>query len=119
LDDEIQVMRSIQEACLTAMSGCKFLRNCYIPFNSTYAPRTKIFASNIAATGADITEQYGMVKDEAFYKHRFKDVPALCGQTCVFLAAGKWDELRDFILIQGKMSQRYLQQEGEFWRVNN
>jgi hypothetical protein len=38
------------------------------------------------------------VKDEAFYKSLFKDVPALCGQTCAFLAAGKGKELRGFYL---------------------
>jgi hypothetical protein len=51
-----------------------------------------------AATAKDVTEKYGIVKDEAFYKSLFRDGPELCGQTCAFLAAGKGKELRGFYL---------------------
>lgn len=53
---------------------------------------------NIAATGDDVTEKYGIVKDESFYKHLFKDDPSLCGQTCAFLSTGKGKELRGLYL---------------------
>ncbi|KAF4635682.1 hypothetical protein G7Y89_g2413 [Cudoniella acicularis] len=72
LDDEIQVYALHPGGVLTAMGS--------------------------SATAPDVTEKYGIVKDEAFYKFLFKDIPALCGQTCAFLAAGRGKELRGFYL---------------------
>jgi hypothetical protein len=53
---------------------------------------------NIAVTGTDVIEKYGIVKDENFYKTLFKDDPSLCGQTCAFLSTGKGKVLRGFYL---------------------
>ncbi|KUJ08824.1 short chain dehydrogenase/reductase-like protein SDR [Mollisia scopiformis] len=61
-------------------------------------PGGVLTAMGSSATAADVTEKYGIVKDEAFYKHLFKDAPALCGQTCAFLSTGKGKELRGLYL---------------------
>lgn len=52
----------------------------------------------IAGASPDILEKYGDVRDEKFFEELFKDTPALCGQTCVFLASGKGKELRGLYL---------------------
>lgn len=51
---------------------------------------------NSIAAGApkDVQEKYGQPRDEDFFKDLFKDPPALCGQTCAWLATGEGKELR-------------------------
>lgn len=43
-------------------------------------------------------EKYGDVRDEKFFMELFKDEPALCGQTCAWLATGRGKELRGLYL---------------------
>jgi len=56
-----------------------------------------------------VTEKYGIVKDETFYKSLFRDGPELCGQTCAFLASGKGKELRGLYLDSRQDVTRLLQ----------
>ncbi|KAF1849638.1 short chain dehydrogenase/reductase-like protein SDR [Cucurbitaria berberidis CBS 394.84] len=56
--------------------------------------------SAMGGSGAaeDVKEKYGDITDEEFYKDLFKDTPALCGQTCAYLATGRGKELRGFYI---------------------
>ncbi|PSN68608.1 short chain dehydrogenase/reductase-like protein SDR [Corynespora cassiicola Philippines] len=51
-----------------------------------------------SAAKSDVTEKYGSVSDEKSFMALFKDPPALCGQTCAWLASGRGKELRGFYL---------------------
>ncbi|KAF2183464.1 short chain dehydrogenase/reductase-like protein SDR [Zopfia rhizophila CBS 207.26] len=51
-----------------------------------------------SAAKQDIAEKYGNLQDEASFMELFKDPPALCGQTCAFLASGRGEELRGLFL---------------------
>ncbi|KAF2004911.1 NAD(P)-binding protein [Amniculicola lignicola CBS 123094] len=50
------------------------------------------------AAKQDVLDKYGDVRDEAFFMELFKDTPALCGQTCAFLASGRGKDLRGLYL---------------------
>jgi hypothetical protein len=52
----------------------------------------------IAGASQDVLDKYGDVRDEKFFMDLFKDPPALCGQTCAFLASGRGKELRGLYL---------------------
>lgn len=52
----------------------------------------------IAGASKDVLDKYGDVHDEKFFIDLFKDPPALCGQTCAFLATGRGKELRGLYL---------------------
>jgi hypothetical protein len=52
----------------------------------------------IAGASQDVLERYGDVRDEKFFMDLFRDPPALCGQTCAFLASGRGKELRGLYL---------------------
>ncbi|KAF2021503.1 NAD(P)-binding protein [Aaosphaeria arxii CBS 175.79] len=56
--------------------------------------------TGMGGSGADqdVLEKYGDVRDEKFFMELFKDEPALCGQTCAFLASGRGKELRGLYL---------------------
>ncbi|ORY11102.1 hypothetical protein BCR34DRAFT_664558 [Clohesyomyces aquaticus] len=51
-----------------------------------------------SAAKQDVLDKYGDVRDEKFFMELFKDPPALCGQTCAFLASGRGKELRGLYL---------------------
>ncbi|KAH8730338.1 short chain dehydrogenase/reductase-like protein SDR [Phaeosphaeriaceae sp. PMI808] len=51
-----------------------------------------------AGAAIDVKEKYGDITDEEFFKDLFKDGPALCGQTCAYLATGRGKELRGLYL---------------------
>ncbi|KAF2471623.1 NAD(P)-binding protein [Lindgomyces ingoldianus] len=51
-----------------------------------------------SAAKKDVLEKYGDVRDEKFFMELFKDPPALCGQTCAFLASGRGKDLRGLYL---------------------
>jgi NAD(P)-dependent dehydrogenase (short-subunit alcohol dehydrogenase family) len=50
------------------------------------------------AAKQDVRDKYGDPRDESFFMTLFKDPPALCGQTCAFLASGRGIDLRGFYL---------------------
>ncbi|KAF2801148.1 NAD(P)-binding protein [Melanomma pulvis-pyrius CBS 109.77] len=56
--------------------------------------------TSMGSSGAskDVRDKYGDVHDEKFFIDLFKDTPALCGQTCAFLATGRGKELRGLYL---------------------
>jgi len=80
-------------------------------------PGGVLTAMGSSATGDDVTERYGIVKDESFYKHLFKDDPALCGQTCAFLSTGRGKELRGFYLDSRQDVTRLIAAGREFLRA--
>jgi hypothetical protein len=51
----------------------------------------------------DVKQKYGDITDKEFFKNLFKDGPALCAQTCTYLASGQGKELRGlyFGMCQG------------------
>lgn len=53
---------------------------------------------NVAGAGQDVLDKYGDVRDEKFFMDLFKDPPALCGQTCAWLASGQGKELRGLFI---------------------
>jgi len=78
---------------LTGMGGCTCI------LNSVALSETR---ANLKSAGPDpdITEKYGKGVPEADFLNLFKDPPALCGQTCAFLASGRAKDLRGLYLGQ-------------------